>query len=132
MPVPPAARVPALMNVATRLRIDSVRSTSEAGSGHPTTCCSAADIMAAPVVPQVVEAMLEIARVAGVSTALRYRGEVSDLHALVRHVVAHPEHVNLLAPNGPAINALARSLREACNIPGVKVVCERDVRVRQA
>jgi transketolase len=35
------------MNVATRLRIDSVRSTSEAGSGHPTTCCSAAEIMAA-------------------------------------------------------------------------------------
>ena len=42
-----AARVPALTNIATRLRIDSVRSTSEAGSGHPTTCCSAADIMAA-------------------------------------------------------------------------------------
>ena len=39
--------IPALKNVATRLRIDSVRSTSEAGSGHPTTCCSAADLMAA-------------------------------------------------------------------------------------
>ena len=31
--------VPALRNAATQLRIDSVRSTSEAGSGHPTTCC---------------------------------------------------------------------------------------------
>jgi transketolase len=39
--------VPALKNVATQLRIDSVRSTSEAGSGHPTSCCSAADLMAA-------------------------------------------------------------------------------------
>jgi transketolase len=39
--------IPALRNVATRLRIDSLRSTSEAGSGHPTTCCSAADVMAA-------------------------------------------------------------------------------------
>jgi transketolase len=39
--------IPALKNVATRLRIDSVRSTSEAGSGHPTSCCSAADIVAA-------------------------------------------------------------------------------------
>jgi transketolase len=36
-----------LKNIATRLRIDSVVSTSEAGSGHPTTCCSAAEIMAA-------------------------------------------------------------------------------------
>jgi transketolase len=39
--------VAALMNIATRLRIDSVRSTSEAGSGHPSTCCSAAEIVAA-------------------------------------------------------------------------------------
>src|SRR5262245_51638546 len=39
--------IPALKNIATRLRIDSLRSTSEAGSGHPTSCCSAADILAA-------------------------------------------------------------------------------------
>src|ERR671930_2438779 len=37
--------IPALHNVATQLRIDSVRSTSEAGSGHPTSCLSAAEIM---------------------------------------------------------------------------------------
>ncbi len=35
-----------LRDVATRLRIHSIRSTTEAGSGHPTTCCSAADIVA--------------------------------------------------------------------------------------
>ena len=34
-----------LKNFATQLRIDSVRSTSEAGSGHPTSCLSAAEIM---------------------------------------------------------------------------------------
>jgi transketolase len=39
--------VAALKNVATRLRIDSVRATSEAGSGHPTSCASAAEIVAA-------------------------------------------------------------------------------------
>ena len=42
-----SSRVSALRNIATRLRIDSVRATTEAGSGHPTTCCSAADITAA-------------------------------------------------------------------------------------
>ena len=42
-----ASQLPALRNIATRLRIESVRATSEAGSGHPTSCCSAADIMAA-------------------------------------------------------------------------------------
>lgn len=36
----------ALHNKATELRIDSVRATSEAGSGHPSSCCSAADIVA--------------------------------------------------------------------------------------
>src|SRR6185437_4314696 len=41
------ALIPALQNIATRLRIDSVKSTSAAGSGHPTSCCSAADVMAA-------------------------------------------------------------------------------------
>src|SRR4026208_43113 len=36
-----------LKNLATQLRIDSVRSTSEAGSGHPTSCLSAAEIVSA-------------------------------------------------------------------------------------
>src|SRR5689334_10674853 len=31
---------------ATRLRIDSIRATTAAGSGHPTSCASAAEIMA--------------------------------------------------------------------------------------
>ncbi len=39
--------VSALQNVATRLRIASVRATSAAGSGHPSSCCSAADLVAA-------------------------------------------------------------------------------------
>ena len=38
--------LPALKNLSTQLRIDSIRSTSEAGSGHPTTCMSAAEIVA--------------------------------------------------------------------------------------
>jgi transketolase len=47
MPLDRASLIPTLTNIATRLRIDSVRATSEAGSGHPTSCCSMADIMAA-------------------------------------------------------------------------------------
>jgi transketolase len=42
-----ATLIPALTNIATRLRVDSLRSTSEAGSGHPTSCFSAAEIVAA-------------------------------------------------------------------------------------
>jgi transketolase len=36
-----------LHNVATRLRIESIRATTASGNGHPSTCCSAADLMAA-------------------------------------------------------------------------------------
>src|SRR4051812_21100748 len=38
--------IKALQDKATRLRIDSIRATTEAGSGHPTSCMSAADIVA--------------------------------------------------------------------------------------
>ena len=46
MPVD-APPLTALQNIATRLRIASVRATSESGSGHPSSCCSAADLVAA-------------------------------------------------------------------------------------
>ena len=47
MPHDRSTLVPVLHNIATQLRIDSVRSTTAAGSGHPSTCCSAADLVAA-------------------------------------------------------------------------------------
>lgn len=42
----PASLVTLLHNKATTLRIESIRATSESGTGHPTSCCSAADIVA--------------------------------------------------------------------------------------
>jgi transketolase len=41
-----SASAAALRNIATELRIDSIASTTEAGSGHPTTCMSAAEVVA--------------------------------------------------------------------------------------
>jgi len=40
------ARIDDLRKIATRLRIHSLRTTTAAGSGHPTTCLSAADLAA--------------------------------------------------------------------------------------
>ena len=42
----PRPSVAVLKNLATQLRIDSVRSTTASASGHPTTCMSAAEIVA--------------------------------------------------------------------------------------
>src|ERR1700734_1291280 len=36
-----------LKGIANQLRIHSINATTAAGSGHPTSCCSAADVMAA-------------------------------------------------------------------------------------
>ena len=41
------SKISALQHVAARLRIASIRATSAAGSGHPSSCCSAADLVAA-------------------------------------------------------------------------------------
>ena len=46
MSVERSSLVPAIRNIATRLRINSIRSTTEAGSGHPSSCCSAAEVVA--------------------------------------------------------------------------------------
>jgi transketolase len=45
--IPADARLQALEDIATQLRVDSVRATTAAGSGHPTSCASAADLVAA-------------------------------------------------------------------------------------
>uniref|UniRef100_H0W7V7 transketolase n=1 Tax=Cavia porcellus TaxID=10141 RepID=H0W7V7_CAVPO len=42
---PHAETVQVLRDTANRLRIHSIRATSTCGSGHPTSCCSAAEIM---------------------------------------------------------------------------------------
>src|SRR5882724_9283136 len=45
--IPADTRLLALEDVATQLRVDSVRATTAAGSGHPTSCASGADLVAA-------------------------------------------------------------------------------------
>ncbi|XP_059916308.1 LOW QUALITY PROTEIN: uncharacterized protein LOC132464125 [Gadus macrocephalus] len=42
---PDQQTVQALANIATRLRINSIKATTAAGSGHPTSCSSVAEIM---------------------------------------------------------------------------------------
>src|SRR5438128_8342932 len=47
MSVVPDGLIHSLEDVATHLRIDSIRATTAAGSGHPTSSASAADLVAA-------------------------------------------------------------------------------------
>jgi hypothetical protein len=43
---PDQKRLQTLRDIANKLRVHSIEATSAANSGHPTSCCSAAEIMA--------------------------------------------------------------------------------------
>lgn len=67
----------------------------------------------------------------GVATRTTYRAEVVSLIDLVRWVATHPEHLNLVSPNQPALNALARAQGAAMQLPGVRVVVENSIAIRR-
>lgn len=73
----------------------------------------------------------EVAKVDGVSSQTRWRAEVTDKVALIKHVAAHPEWATLLDPNMPNLNQMARGAREGLQIPGVRAVSETTKMVRE-
>lgn len=77
-----------------------------------------------PTVPVVV-VQPAVATLPGTSLRTQYRAEVTDLLSLVKYVAINREWVQLLEPAMPALNALARSQREALRIPGVRVIAEQ-------
>lgn len=80
-----------------------------------------------PVPPVVARVMPSTPKVAGITQRVTYRAEVTNLHALITHIAAHPQLVNLLLPNLTALNAQARSLKTAMQLPGVRVVPETQI-----
>lgn len=60
------------------------------------------------------------------SSAVTYRdnwgGTCDDLFKLVQFVAKNKQHLNLLQANGPAINQLAKALKESMAIPGIRAV----------
>lgn len=66
-------------------------------------------------------------KVAGITYRTTYSAQVTDVVALIRFVAANPSHAALLTPNLTALNAQARSLRTALQIPGVRVIETKDV-----
>lgn len=58
------------------------------------------------------------------SSAVQYRdnwsAEVTDMVKLVKYVAKNPALIGLLAVNQPALNSMARSMKESLDIPGVE------------
>jgi len=68
----------------------------------------------------------------GVTTSTTWHAEITNLPAFIKHVAANPQLLNLIEPNMTALNGMARSLRGAMNIPGVRAVSEMRKAVRAA
>jgi len=81
-------------------------------------------VAAAPVV--------ERTKAAGVSVAKKIDFEVTDLHALVKHIAERPELVNLLVADSVKLRAYVKGLGMACKLPGVRVFEDRVLSARAA
>ena len=81
-------------------------------------------ILAEPVSVPTVTVAPALAQVEGVSVRTTWSAEVLDFLALAVYVAAHPEWISLLEPNGPNLNRLAVSQRDAMSIPGVRAVAK--------
>lgn len=91
----------------------------------------AADIQVAPLLtPAVV--LPSAPKLTGTHTATTFSAECTDVLALATFVVANPMFASLLVCNTPALNAQARSLKEAFQFPGCKLVRTQGVRSRAA
>jgi hypothetical protein len=87
-------------------------------------------ILTTPSVASTPAAVPTFQRAAGVSRREAWCAEVTDFHALVRAVAKDAKLLPLLEANMPALNAQARSLKQALAIPGVRAVDKGSVAVR--
>lgn len=69
---------------------------------------------------------------AGVSSRKVWKAEVNDKLALIRYVADHPEYVDLLDANMPAINKIALALKANCPLKGVRVFEDSVIAARAA
>lgn len=90
-----------------------------------TVAATAQMVVAAPVALAPVKA-------AGISTSTTVDFEVQDLHALVKHVAAHPELIALLRADDVRIRGYVRGLGLACQLPGVRVFPKQTLSARAA
>jgi colicin import membrane protein len=72
------------------------------------------------------------AKVAGISTSKTVDFEVTDLHALVKHIAAHPEQISLVMPDAVKLRAQVRATGMNTKLPGVNVFEKRGMSARAA
>jgi hypothetical protein len=98
-----------------------------AATGDAELMEEAVALISAPVEAPVVHLERSTPRVAGIVTREVWKGEVVDVAKLVQAAAANPQWVNLLLPNNTAVQQLARALKGAMNVPGIRVYAESQI-----
>jgi len=88
---------------------------------------AADELLAAPIEVPAVAVPPSTPKVTGISFRETWTARVTDLAALIRYAATNPQFMNLLMINQPALNALARSMKRLLKVPGVEVICTKDV-----
>ena len=87
---------------------------------------AASDMVVAPTVK------MEPAKVAGISTTVRWSAEITDKVAFLQHALAHPEFMEAIDINMKPLNQMATALKDKLNIPGVRAVSNETLSARAA
>lgn len=66
----------------------------------------------------------------GQSVRTTWKAEVVDFQKLLAHIAANPALAHLVQPNDQAIRAMARTQKDALNLPGVRVYSEKSLTTR--
>lgn len=76
-------------------------------------------------------ATMAAAKASGISTRGTWKAEVMDKQALIAHVAANPDLLDLLDINQSALNSLARALKANAKLPGVRVYEDKQIAARK-
>ncbi len=107
-----------------RAEAEALAAEGRAGEAAVKTTVAAMVVAAPPAVP-------DAPKVSGISTRTTVEFEVESFVALVQHVAAHPELIDLLAANETKVRAYVRGLGMNTNLPGVRVFEKQTIASRK-
>lgn len=70
------------------------------------------------------------AKVAGISTTIRWSAEVVSKADFLRHALANPELLDAVEISQPFLNKLAVAMKDKLNLPGIKAVATESISAR--
>lgn len=113
-------------DVATAAALESrADSKLEAGLEHAAALEVAADAVAPAV-------LMESPKAVGISARGTWKAEVTDKAALIAFIATRPDLLHLVDVNQSGLNAMAKALKDAMTMPGVRAYQERTIAARRA